>query len=105
MLEIIRTKKLPICLFTMKINHMSEMLVLVIKSLFTLKNNHTTVNFVEKKCYYKKTILNTHMLKHIGDKPFECGTCRKTFALHDSHTKYMLIHTGEKSQKCGVCGK
>lgn len=49
--------------------------------------------------------LDTHKKKHLGDKPFKCELCEKTFVRRDFLDNHMeQVHKNKKS-KCEKCGK
>lgn len=44
-------------------------------------------------------------ISELGEKPFKCEVCQKTFSYSGGLTIHMRIHTGEKPYKCEVCSK
>ena len=41
----------------------------------------------------------------IGETPYCCGTCGKSFTFQQSYHKHMLYHTDEKPYTCAQCGR
>ncbi|KAF9085173.1 hypothetical protein BGX23_009903 [Mortierella sp. AD031] len=48
-----------------------------------------------------------HIQTHTGDKPYQCGICKKRFSEANIMAQHMRIHTGEKPFKCPEpgCGR
>ncbi|XP_070398260.1 uncharacterized protein [Nothobranchius furzeri] len=79
----------------------------------TLLNSHMRVHtgqktfaceFCEKQFSLKST-LNTHMRVHTGQKPFACEFCSKIFSQKTTLNNHMRVHTGQKPFACELCGK
>ena len=49
--------------------------------------------------------LISHQRIHIGDKPYECGECGKSFHHRSDLIKHQIVHTGESPYECSECGK
>ena len=50
-------------------------------------------------------LLQEHLAKHAGDKPYKCEVCPKQFNHKTDLRRHMCLHTGEKPFACEVCGK
>ncbi|XP_070792153.1 zinc finger protein 678-like isoform X3 [Pituophis catenifer annectens] len=57
------------------------------------------------KSFRRSSHLTSHNWIHIGEKPYKCLECGKSFCENISLTVHKRIHTGEKPYKCLECGK
>ncbi|XP_070593096.1 zinc finger and SCAN domain-containing protein 31-like [Erythrolamprus reginae] len=49
--------------------------------------------------------LSYHKRIHMGEKPYKCSECGKGFTFSSSLSSHKRIHLGEKPYKCQECGK
>ena len=56
-----------------------------------------------RECTNKK-MLDRHIRKHKGEKPFKCDVCEKSFSANSSLRTHFRLHTGEKPYSCKICG-
>ncbi len=73
-----------------------------------LKDNVAEAQYrclIWRKCFCRKSDLDTQKRIHKGDKPYKCGRCRYLFRVNGNLIRHMRIHTGERPCKCAVCAK
>ncbi|KAM4619195.1 uncharacterized protein ACJ7VT_008410 [Polymixia lowei] len=58
-----------------------------------------------RKTFSQKRSLNRHMILHRSDRPFSCSVCGKGFDRKGRLNTHISTHTGEKPYSCSVCGK
>ena len=63
--------------------------------------------FVNSNPAYNCTffLIQEHLAKHAGDKPYKCEVCPKQFNHKTDLRRHMCLHTGEKPFSCDVCGQ
>ena len=55
------------------------------------------------KSFRQVGTLHIHKYKHRGIKPFSCRICHKAFYQKATLQDHILVHTGEKPYSCDVC--
>ena len=55
--------------------------------------------------FFFKLCLQVHMRIHLGEKPYRCPYCQKTFSQSGNMTTHIRVHTGAKPYVCQNCGK
>ena len=76
-----------------------------------IKLTSTTPTKPQFKCkictedFSETASLRTHMMIHMGQKPYTCTLCERQFIELTNLKQHMLIHTGEKPYHCEQCGK
>ena len=58
-----------------------------------------------KDCGFTKVNLTRHMMKHTGEKPFQCSMCGRGFTEKNTMIKHERTHTGERPYVCAQCGR
>lgn len=58
------------------------------------------------KEYRSKFNLKRHVeFYHLGQKPYICSACNKSFVSKQNLIEHQYIHSGVKPYKCTVCGQ
>lgn len=51
------------------------------------------------------SMLLLNYLNVLGEMPYLCNICNKSFTFQQSYHKHMLYHTSEKPHVCNECGR
>lgn len=57
------------------------------------------------KKFRRKQHLEAHWRTHTGEKPYKCHLCPRDFNQKSSLNEHVLTHTGKKRHECPVCGR
>ncbi|KAL1477376.1 hypothetical protein MTO96_035779 [Rhipicephalus appendiculatus] len=49
------------------------------------------------------SVLDIHLRRHSGEKPFRCSVCPAAFAQVGTYNRHLRTHTGEKPFTCDLC--
>lgn len=60
---------------------------------------HCGKDFSHKHC------LNTHLLLHTTERPYQCGECKKCFTLKHHLLTHLRVHTRDRPFVCQECGR
>lgn len=55
--------------------------------------------------FHTKSELKKHIQKHVGDKPYHCDHCSKTFSGRGPLQSHLRIHNRSTAVKCTVCNE
>ncbi|CAO2627557.1 Zinc finger protein 54, partial [Lemmus lemmus] len=72
------------------------------QSLYTARKEHGQGEYDD---YFDSRSSLVQQTVYIGEKPHQCGKCKKCFSTASSLTVHQRIHNGNKPYKCNFCGK
>lgn len=49
--------------------------------------------------------MNTHLLLHTTERPYQCGECKKCFTLKHHLLTHLRVHTRDRPFVCQECGR
>lgn len=55
------------------------------------------------KKFYIKSLFNSHIRSHSGEKPFQCKQCMESFSTKQMLRVHVKVHTGENPFQCKRC--
>lgn len=55
--------------------------------------------------FHTKSELKKHIQKHVGDRPYHCDHCSKTFSGRGPLQSHLRIHNRPSTVKCSVCNE
>ncbi|GFR65344.1 zinc finger protein 585A [Elysia marginata] len=57
------------------------------------------------KSFMRKAYLKAHQVLHTGKKPYQCSLCDRGFMIKKQLEIHVKTHTGVKEHKCSICSK